>query len=170
MAEEKNQNKTADSQVNINEKPVFTWSAPEFVSYTKTSGWFLIIVGAALVLVGLFIWQKNWTAVGVVVAAALALMVQARIKPKTLSCSLYRSGVVVDDRVYPYDSLKSFWIIFGDHPFVRFSQVRRLSTNINMPIAEEDPEQIRLFLSKFLPEDENSGEDLADTIQRWLKF
>lgn len=170
MAEEKNQNKTAEKQVNINEKPVFSWSAPEFVSYTKTSSWFLIITAVALVLIGLFTWQKNWTAVGVVVAAALALMLQAQTKPKTLQCSLYRSGIVIDDKVYPYDSLKSFWIAFSDHPFVRFSQIRRLSSNIHMPISEEDPEQVRLFLSKFLPEDENSGEDISDTIQRWLKF
>lgn len=170
MAEEKIQNKTAGSQVSNSEKPVFTWSAPEFISYTKTGSWFLIITAIALILIGVFIWQKNWTAVGVVVAASAALMVQARVKPKNLECSLYRSGVVIDERVYPYDSLKSFWIVFGDHPFVRFSQIRRLSANINMPIAEEDPEQIRLFLSKFLPEDEKNGEDIADTIQRWLRF
>jgi len=170
MAEAKSENKTVQSQVNINEKAVFTWSAPEFVSYTKTSGWFLIISAVALVLIGFFVWQKNWTAVGVVVAASAALMLQARAKPKSLTCSLYRSGIVIDDRVYPFDTLKSFWIVFGEHPFVRFSQVRRISTHISLPIAEEDPEQIRLFLAKYLPEDENNGEDLADTIQRWLRF
>ena len=166
MAEEKVVNK---NQIDT-EKPVFTWSAPEFASYSKSSNWFLLIVGAAIVLIAIFVWQKNWTAVGVVAAAALALIIQAKIKPKMLACSLYRSGVVIDERVYPFETLKAFWIVFGEHSYVRLAQAKRLSSNVNLPIAEEDPEQIRLFLAKFLPEEEQKGEDISDTIQRWLRF
>ena len=166
MAEEKVENK---NQIDA-EKPVFAWEAPEFASYSKSSSWFLLIVLIGVALIVIFAWQKNWTAVGVVAAAALALIIQAKTKPKMLKCSLYRNGAVIDERVYPFETLKSFWIVYGEHTYVRIAQAKRLSSNVNLPIAEEDPEQIRLFLAKFLPEEEQNGEDISDTIQRWFRF
>jgi len=170
MAEEKVEDKNQKIAIDVNEKPVFAWTAPEFASYSKSSSWFLLIVVVGIALIGIFVWQKNWTAVGVVAAAALALIIQAKTKPKMLKCSLYRSGAVIDERVYPFEALKSFWIVYGEHPYIRIAQAKRLSSNVNLPIAEEDPEQVRLFLAKFLPEEEQNGEDLSDTIQRWLRF
>ena len=170
MAEEKVENKNLKVAQDVAEKPVFTWTAPEFAAYSKSSSWFLLVVVAAIVLIGIFVWQKNWTAVAVVAAAALALIIQAKTKPKMQKCSIYRSGVVIDEKVYPFSGLKSFWIVYGEHPYIRIAQAKRLSSNVNLPIAEEDPEQVRLFLAKFLPEEEQNGEDFSDTIQRWLRF
>ena len=165
-----NKNQNQKAAVNTADKPVFVWSAPAFVQYSKNSQWFLIVSLIAIALAGLFVYLQNWTAVGVVVAAALALILQARAKPKDVDCALFRDGFVIDDKAYRYDDLKSFWIVFSDHPFARFAPARRFSASINMPIAEEDPEQIRLFLAKYLPEDEDKGEDITDTVQRWLRF
>jgi len=67
--------------------------------------------------------------------------------------------------------MKSFWVIFGENRMVRLQPQGRLSASVNMPISKnEDPEQVRLYLVKHLPEDENKGEDMADTLQRWIKF
>lgn len=152
------------------EKPVFQWKAAEFAQHQKNSLWYFIVVGATLALADLFYWLKNWTAMGVVGAAALAMIAQAKSKPRSVSVALYRSGIVVNDKVYPYSALKSFWIIVGEHPVFRVEQVGFLKTHINIPIADEDPAQIQLFMAKFLPEDEDRGEDLADMLQRWTRF
>ena len=166
MAEIKKVNKNKPSS----NAPVFTWGAKEFADYKKDTGWFAIMTLVTLALVSLFYWQKNWTAMGVVIAAGGALFAQSRIRPKKVSCEVHRSGVVVDGKVHPFETLKSFWIIYGEHPSVRLEQTSRFSAPINMPIADEDPEQIRLFISKFLPENEERGEDVTDTISRWLRF
>lgn len=165
--------KKTQTKVNIDfsaEKPVFQWKAAEFAQYKKSGGWYLIVVGAALGLLVVFYFLRNWTAMGVVAAAALALIAQARTKPRSVSVSVYRAGIVVNDRVYPFPALKSFWLIPGEHPTFRLEPTGFFRPSINVPIADEDPEQIRLFLAKFLPEDENRGEDLADIIQRWTRF
>ena len=170
MADKKEGKKERATAMDAVEKPVFSWEAPEFASYSKNSNWFIIIIAVAVALAALFVWQKNWSAVGVTAAAALALSLQAKTRPKTLKCALFRNGIVIDERVYPFEILKSFWIVFGDHPYARVAQARKLSANIHLPIAEEDPEQIRLFLAKFLPQEDQKGEDLSDTLQRWLRF
>jgi len=150
--------------------PVFSWEAREFTDYKKNGSWFAIVIVVAIALAAYFIWQKNWTATGVVVAASFALIAQSRAKPKKVKCEVFRSGIVVDEKAYPYETLKSFWVLGGDHPKVRLEQTSRFKAPINMPIADEDPEQIRLFLAKKLPENEDQGEDFTDTVSRWLRF
>jgi hypothetical protein len=152
------------------EKPVFQWTTAEFAQYTKTSVWYIVVVLIAITLCVLFWWMKNWTAIGVIVAATIALIAQARAKPRNVAVSIYRAGVVLNDKVYPYSALKSFWIIPGEHPVFRLDRTGFLAAHINVPIADEDPAQIQLFLAKFLPEDQDRGEDIADVIQRWTRF
>jgi len=153
------------------EKPVFSWSAAEFSQYKKSTNWYLVVGLAAVILMIIFLWMKNYTAAGVVLAASLALYAQANVKPKKIKCEIYPSGVVVGKKAHPYDELKSFWIIFGESRMVRLQPQGKFSASINMPISKnEDPEQIGLYLAKHLPEDEEKGEDTADTIQRWLRF
>jgi hypothetical protein len=53
---------------------------------------------------------------------------------------------------------------------LRFEQAKRFSLPVEMPVEEENVEQIKLFLSKHLPEEEERGEDITDTINRWIKF
>ena len=152
------------------DRPLFTWKANEFAVYQKNFVWFLLALLVAAVLCSYFIWAQSWTAAGVVIAGVLALLSTSRLTPKKISCGLYRDGVVIEEKAYRFADLKSFWMIDGQHPMVRFARPGRFSTAINMPIAEEDPEQVRLFLSKYLPEEENRGEDVADVISRWIKF
>jgi len=160
----------AEQNKNNEDKPIFSWKAAEFAVYQKDTKWFLLLMVVAILLIAFFVWNKNWTAVGVVVAGVFAFISLNGVKPKKISCKVYRDGVVIEDKAYRYTDLKSFWLIPGDHPRVRFARPGRFSPAINMPIDEEDPEQIRLFLSKYLPEEEGNGEDIADTISRWMKF
>jgi hypothetical protein len=164
------ENKKPDIEVNPEDKPVFSWSAKEFPSYTKKGSWYFLFVLGGLALIAFFIWQRSWAATGLVAAALFAIFAQAKVSPKSVKCELFRSGIVVDEKAYPYNQLKSFWIIVGEHPVVRLEQTGTFRSQINIPISDEDPEQIRLFLAKFLPEDEKRGEDVTDVIQRWLRF
>lgn len=165
MADEKNK---MNMVVN---KPVFSWSAAEFSQYKKSTNWYLIIAFSAVILIIVFVWLQNYTAAGVVFAAGLALFAQANARPKKVRCEIYSDGVVIGDKAYAYGSLKSFWIIFGESQMVRLQPQGKFAASINVPISKnEDPEQIRLYLAKHLPEDEDKGEDIADTIRRWLKF
>lgn len=159
-----------DSTLKSDEKPVFSWKVAETASYQKDTKWFVFIVLASIALIAYFVWDKNWTAMGVVVAATFALMSFAKTNSKKISCDLYHNGMVIDGKTYRYADLKSFWMVLGEHPSARFTKPERLSLHVNLPIADEDPEQIRLFLSKYLPEEANRGEDVADVLSKWFKL
>jgi len=153
------------------DKPVFFWQAVEFESNKKPSGWLTYLILIAVVLIAAFIYMKLWLAAAVVVAACFALYSQAHTSGKKKSYAVYDQGITIEDKVYAFDQFKSFWVIANESKtIVRFEQLRRFALPIEMPTGDEDPEQIRLFLSKHLPEAEDRGEDIADRINKWIKF
>jgi len=168
MAEDKPKPK---AEITSADKPLFFWEAIEFESRTKSPSWFFYVVLAALAVIGIFIWQKQWLGIGVVVAAVAALWSQAGTKGKKKNYAIYDQGVTIDNRVYTFDQFKSFWIFpHQERLVIRFEQLHRFSLPIEMPIEGENPDQIRLLLAKHLPEEEGKGEDVLDMINRWIRF
>lgn len=163
--------KLKEEVISATDKPVFYWQATEFESHEKGRGWSAYVIIIAIILVAAFIWQKLYLAAGVSVAAVLAIYSQAHSFGKKKNYAIYNQGVTINDRIYAFDQFKSFWVFpYQKRIIVRFEQVKRFSLPLEMPIEEENAEQVRLFLSKHLPEQEEKGEDITDTINRWIKF
>lgn len=154
-----------------NDQPVFSWQAPDFTSGKRNSSKIVSVIGLALVISGVFFWQKQWTSVGVVFAALIVLIVLSSVKARNVKCAIYRAGVIVDDRVYNFDQFKSFWLLYTDRYKIRLQLSGKFSGQITLPLTkDEDPEQMRMFLAKYLPEEEEKGQDLNDMISHWLRF
>ena len=163
--------KKDETKITPADKPVFYWQATDFQSGKKNNSWFTYLVLIAVILVGAFIWMKLWLAAAVVVAAAFAMYSQSRSQGSKKNYAIYDQGVTIDSRVYTFDQFKSFWIFpYEQRIMLRFEQAKRFSLPVEMPVEEENVEQIKLFLSKHLPEEEERGEDITDTINRWIKF
>ena len=163
--------KAISPKVNVSsEKPVFSWQSPEFIRYERDHRWTLAIIGVAVVLAVILGFQSQWSGVGVVVAAALIFIFLSGTKPKNVKCAVYPEGIVVDDKVYDFSQFKSFWLIIGDMTKIRLQLTGRFSGVVTMPMKDEDPEQIRLFIGKHLPESDEQREDATDLINRILRF
>ncbi|MEK9155859.1 MAG: hypothetical protein AAB360_00965 [Patescibacteria group bacterium] len=166
MAETKEKNKTKP----IGSRPVFSWESPEYVHYTKGAGWFVAVGAVALAIAGLLYWQGLASGAIVAVAAGAVFMIISKVKPKPLRLAVYPDGVVVGDRVYRYGQFKSFGIIRGEIAKAKLDLVGRFSGEVVLPLKNIDPEQIRLYLKKHLPENEDINEDLSDIVNRLFKF
>lgn len=150
-------------------KPVFTWEAPEFVRYKKTAKWFLSVIVVGIVFGVIFALQGQWSGVALVGAAILVFTTLSGAKPKKITSSLYLEGIVTDGKVFGFNQFKSFWMEPGDLMKAKLQLLGRLAGQVSLPILEIDPEQVRLFLSKHLPE-EHRGPDLVDQINRLMRF
>jgi hypothetical protein len=170
MADSKSATKPK-AEIAPTDKPVFYWQATEFESHDKPSNWLLYVIIVAGLLTAALIYMKMWLGAAVVIAACFALYSQAHLRGQKRNYAIYNQGVTVDNKVYTFDQFKSFWtFLYQDRVVVRLEQSKPLAMPVEMPIGEENPEQIRLFLSKHLPEIEDRGEDISDTINRWIKF
>ncbi len=151
-------------------KPVFAWEAPEFIRYKKTKTWFLIMFLIGITLGTVFGLQHQWSSVAVVVVALIAFTTLSNAKPRKLKCALYQEGIVIEDKVYGFNQFKSFWMEPSDIPKAKLQLLGRFAGQVSLPIVGIDPEQVRLFLGKHLPEEGNKGPDLVDEINRIMRF
>lgn len=171
MAEEKKTIKRSEPKLNpAVDKPVFSWQSPEFIRYKKDKKWLVYTIMIAIVLAAVLGFMHQWSGVILVSVAALVFITLSGTRPKTVNVGVYTSGIVIDDKVYDFSQAKSFWMSYGDLPKVKLQLVGRFAGQITLPLGEEDPEQMRMFLGKHLPEEENKGEDLTEMINRILRF
>jgi len=89
-------------------------------------------------------------------------------KPREVICKIRVQGVQINRDLYPYETLKSFWI-FYDPPHHQELSIRSRKAftggYIKISLGDEDPVKIREILIKFLPE-RKQEEALVDVFAR----
>lgn len=103
------------------------WDIPEFEYKEKKNDWFWGIGLAALVGVVLSIIAGNYLLAVFVVLATVLVFVYARRQPRIMHMEISEQGIKVNDVLYPYTNLISFWIIYSENkPSLLLLRVNRL--------------------------------------------
>lgn len=147
------------------------WQAPEYEFHQKKPDWFwaLGIIVAALVFSAIIF--KNMLFAILALMGGFSLALYGARKPKIVSFSISPRGIKINDRIYYYDDLKSFWINY-DPPHKKELLIESKKTfvpHIAIMLAGADPVAIREYLLKFLKE-ERIEESLITTVGRLLGF
>jgi len=134
----------------------------------------LAIVGlVGIALITYFAISQNYLASFLFFLAGITVAIGLYSKNKNtqnIICKIKTEGVQINDDLYPYENLKSFWI-FYDPPYHQELSIRskKMFTGgyIKIPLGEEDPLKIRKFLIKFIPE-KKQEEALVDVFARMV--
>lgn len=144
------------------------WSAYEYDKRERGPYWFFLPGGIALALVILGIMINNYFLVAFVALAFTLLMVYMKREPRFINFALTKKGVVVDNRIYEYPSVKSFWIFEKpDLNELSFETEGALSPFIRIPLADTDVDEVRKYLGNFIKEKEHQ-DSAIDQIMRVL--
>jgi len=152
-------------------RPLLKWEAFEYEYIPKSNNWFwsvgIIAASAALasVLLGNILFAI------LVMIAGLTIILYGVKKPKKIMFSFAGRGLQIDDRLFPYENLRSFWIHY-DPPAkknITIEPKKILMPTISIPLGDTDPNIIREHLLKFLKE-ERHEESITQTISRLLGF
>ncbi|MEK9133157.1 MAG: hypothetical protein AAB606_05655 [Patescibacteria group bacterium] len=151
---------------------VLTWKAPEYTYHEKSIIWFILAGFVALLLVIYGILTNGWTfSVAILVFAGTYYLVY-REKPKMVEIKISRFGVKVGHHIFPYNHLKSFWIVYN-LPFVKRLYLRftsRLHPDIAISLEDMDAAQIRRVLADHLQELKGTHEPFSDALVRVFKL
>lgn len=170
MAEEKENVKKEKNLELKGDTPVLKWEAPEFIQHQRSREFYLIVILIGIVLAGILAWQGIWTGAGLVAIAVFFLIFASQRKPLTVAVSIFQKGIVVGERVYDFNSFKSFHIAIGEMPKIKFQFSGRLSGQVSAPVEEDKIDKVREILSSHLPEEQPEGEDLNDIMNRFFRF
>ncbi len=149
---------------------LITWETPEHVDYIRGNDWYWAVAIITLTVAVLaFIFDNPIFAIFVIVAA-IALVIKVSREPDTLRCEINDRGVVVNDILYPFISIESFWVDVLHHtPKLVLKSHRAMMPYIIIPLLNIDPEDVRAVLLTYVAEVEHP-EPLLHKILDWLGF
>ena len=143
--------------MNPNEK--LSWSALEYEEKTRSSDWFWalgIIVVTSSVAAIIF---GNYFFATLLVLSGLLLGFFAVKKPDIVHYELNAKGLLIRNRLYPYENIKSFWVQLGTSPESNVKPLLFIHTErafmpiITIPIEEIIAEDIHsIMLSQNIAE------------------
>ncbi len=171
----KGQKKTQPKHIKIEiEKSIPTkleWAAPEFTRYKKSKSWFVFLALIALAVITAAILLKNLLFVIVTILATFVVYIYALKKPRKIKFSISGKGIQIDQHIYNFEDLKSFWI-FYEPPEVKeisFRSKKIFMPYIKISLGDQNPAEVRKLLLRFLPERKHR-ESIVDEWTRRIRF
>jgi len=129
------------------------WQSAEYIDHDRTTGWYIALafVCVILILIAIFL-MKSWTFALLIPIMAVALVVYTRRPPGILDYTLSRKGLYINDRLYPYDSFRSFSVVsHGGHNVASLIPRKRFQMAQTVYFPEEVGEPLVDMLAARMP-------------------
>ena len=151
-------------------EPIIVWNAPEHYYTEKDADWYWAVGIVTLTIVVLAIILNQIIFAVLTLLGVLALTLHASRRPRILQFEINDRGIIIDDILYPFLHIESFWIPH-DHarPKIILKSHKALMPLIHVPIDEVNPEDVREVLLKYIAETEHD-EPLSHLILERLGF
>lgn len=141
---------------------LLSWSVREREAGAKNTDWFWALGILALsAAVAAFILHNVLFGILILLGAFLLALYVVK-KPRTVKFALTRRGVLVDDELFPYQTLESYWVHINPHnpedePMLLIKEKAFFAPLIVIPIADDvAPEDISEILGELLELEELS--------------
>ena len=148
------------------------WEEFEYQYYQKDQSWYWWVGGVGLAAVVLsMIFGSILFAILLLLSAVVIMLYGAR-HPELIPFVLHPHGVQVYKKLYPYQHLKSFWVLdIPERPRkIIITSEKVFLPHLVLPLHRDiETEQVREFLGRYLPE-EHTEESLADILSDYFGF
>jgi hypothetical protein len=150
--------------------PLIQWTGPEHHYTPKTSEWYWAVAIIAFTASVLSFMFGNPIFGILIVVGTIALTLSAHHPPKEITIEINDRGVVINNTLYPFLHLESFWID-TDHeePRLMIKSHKTFMPLISLIIRDIDDEDVRQVLLKYIAEVEHP-ETLGRKILERLGF
>ncbi len=153
-----------------------SWQAPVHEHREHSADWYWAVGIITISLAVAFFIVGNILLSVVLVVGVGTLLVHAKNVPRLLECEISRKGIRVDAKLYPWESLESFWVLEESqigkiHSGAKILLISKkpLMPHIVIPLDADLTEEVHEALTQMLPE-EPQVEPLPDRIMRKLGF
>ncbi|MCC2631519.1 MAG: hypothetical protein K0S20_218 [Patescibacteria group bacterium] len=151
------------------------WKEPKLPESLDTNPLILPALGAAaLVMIGVGYWQKDWTfylAATVAAFAAGMLVVQKKKPAEGLVISLAQEELVVGAKNYEITSLAGFWLSAeAGHVIINVEPAKASLFPISFFYENGSSEEARNLFLQVMPELEPRQKTAADTVGKYFKL
>ncbi|MBI4158240.1 MAG: hypothetical protein HY505_01275 [Candidatus Yanofskybacteria bacterium] len=154
---------------NESASPKISWEAPSF--YYNPQKRYLSLVTMALMAgaVALLIFKYDTLTSIFLILASVVLLLYSKQRPTISKITVGQSGILVNDIMYYYKDLRSFWIDYnpGGPKELSLESAKWYMPYVKVLLNEQNPIEVRSLVINFLPEKEHEN-SLIDHIGRRL--
>ncbi|OIO47206.1 MAG: hypothetical protein COY09_00290 [Candidatus Portnoybacteria bacterium CG_4_10_14_0_2_um_filter_39_11] len=149
----------------------FQWHTQNNTQQKTNKLWIVGLVVAGLACLIISFWQKNFILAILTILILFVIFQFNRKDNSTHIFSVSDQGIQINKKLYLYQFLKSFWIFYEPNGIQELSieSKKTIVPLVKIPLYNQDPNEIRKFLLRYLPEKEQE-ESLIDIIAHRLGF
>ena len=131
------------------------WEAPEHHHVEKSTEWYVILVIISFASAPAAFAVGNVLFGILIILFAVTMSLSALRTPRTVPFAVTTRGIRLDDRLYPYTSLESYYIEEEDvnGPQLLLKSASFLAPLIVIPLPEDDIDEIEDLIALRLPEE-----------------
>lgn len=150
---------------------IISWRAPEYIKYPTNINRLIIFAIVDFLIIFFAIITRNILMAVLFFLIGIVVYIYNQKEPKEINFAITPKGITIDQTLYPYQDLISFWINYNPPIFkeLLIRHKKKLLPLIKIPLANQNPTIIRNRLLEFLPEKEEE-ESLIELISQILKF
>jgi hypothetical protein len=153
------------------ESALLHWQAPEFNVHSRNWIYYLITAIAFLAVVAYSIYFRDWFIIVIAVVLAGFFYWYPTLKPRIANYKISQLGFYVNDRIYQYSEIHSFWILVNQKENkLNIIFNKKYLPQLSILLDKIDPLTAKTILGKYIPEQENRTESLVDKLMRLLKL
>lgn len=146
------------------------WQAPSHENYQRSSQWYLVAGVATLTIIVYGVLTGAWSmSLAVSLAGGLFFLVRNE-KHQNKTIAIRSDGIVWEGAFIPWGECTGFWIVQAPTYYELHVSRRGLRPDVVVQTGSQDPYAVRDLLSQYLPQKENQGEKIFDTISRFCKL
>lgn len=153
------------------EVTLFSWEAAEFKK-SEFDPWKIGVLAAIGIIVIIYaVFTLNYLFALIIIMAAVILQIFIKKEPAKVNIAITTQGIRIDNNFFSYENdLRSFWILYNPPQIktLNFDRKQALLPGLTLQIEDQNPIKIREELLRFLPEDINKEEGVAEKTARRL--
>lgn len=154
--------------------PEISWRTLEHHhNHDKSQDWYWTLGIITVALVILLMYFGDYLFGVVVLLGAFTMILYSQKEHEEISVSLGTRGVLIDETLFPYKTLESFWVedeIEGEVNHLILKSKKTIMPHVIIPLADDlDPDLITEYLLQYLDEEELE-ESLAHRLMEYLGF
>lgn len=154
----------------MEEKEKIEWSALEYEEKERSVDWFwalgiIVVAGSITSLI-----YGNYFFAILLILSGILLGFFAIKKPEMVSYELNKKGLKIKTRLFPYESMKSFFVQTTPKPMLFVKSSRMFMPILSMPIEDNLAEDIRSLLLSNNVQEEEMKEGPSERIMERLGF
>jgi len=134
-----------------------SWKAPEHMHTEKSADWYWItgIISVTLAFISILLGNIVFA---ILIIVGVSTMTLYSIKnPRQIRIELTQTGVQIQDTLYTYANLESFWIEQKELvPRILFKTTKKIAPYVTVLLGDANPDEVRDELLFHLPEIKHS--------------